>query len=335
MRLIDNLSILRLDEYVQLSREWDVFICCGSFEDRSTRTTQVLSGGRVRIDTSIVLDYKEVDPEGRKHHNLEEIEHRLSELSRRAHRVSAAGFSRPSEGVKGLVLFLESEGIELTGKSILVDITVLTKPYFFLLFRVLRDKYHVDDIYVAYSEPEKYRSPNSHAREIILTEGLDRIESIPGFVGSSLAASDALVALLGFEGRRLLDVFDALNPELTYVINGFPSFQPGWHKISLEANLRFIEQSASADNLYFAPAVDPFETKNVLCHVVSEIRDTHPGLNVVVAPLGTKMQALGVLLCALHDRAMKVVYPFPSSYRPDYSYSYGPTWVVKPNLSQP
>ena len=59
--------------------------------------------------------------------------------------------------------------------------------------------------------------------DIILTEGLDRVESMPGFVGSSVNPKDALIVILGFEEKRSREVFHTVNPELTYAVNGFPS----------------------------------------------------------------------------------------------------------------
>jgi hypothetical protein len=90
-------------------------------------------------------------------------------------------------------------------------------------------------------------------------------------------------------------------------------------------------ESKAADHLYFAPAIDPFENARVLsCVVKSEGIEKES--NVIIAPLGTKMQALGALLYSLKNAWAKVVYPFPSTYKADYSYGYGPIWICDANL---
>lgn len=183
-----------------------------------------------------------------------------------------------------------------------------------------------------YTEPERYKLEEPESSEIILTEGLDRVESIPGFEGSTQGSKDALIVILGFEGKRSLEVFQTVNPETTYAINGFPSFQAGWHRKSLEANMRFLNESRASDHLFFAPATDPFETKSVLSDIVKRVKSENEDMNIVVAPLGTKLQAFGVLLYALENRSAKVIYPFPSTYRPDYSYRYGPSWILQVNM---
>jgi len=231
-------------------------------------------------------------------------------------------------------MFLNEENITLSDREVVIDITTFTKPYFFLLFKVLKERFRLYKYHVVYTEPERYKRRSSNTGEIILTEGLDRVESIPGFVGSCVYSRDALIVILGFEGKRSIEVFQTINPETTYAINGLPSYQPGWHRISLEANMRFLKESGASDRLFFAPAIDPFETKNTLSLVVKDIKDKNLDSNIIIAPLGTKMQAFGVLLYSLLNNFVKVIYPFPSTYKADYSYKHGPSWIFKANLKR-
>ena len=334
MRLIENLSVLSLEKFLSPPRKWDIFISCGSFEERCTRSSDIFLDKKVEIGTSIIFNYKETDPKNKKEEYIQRIKSNLQQICKYVHIFDTESVSLPSDGIKKFLAYLKEKDIDLRDKEIVVDITVFTKPYFFLLFKVLQEKFNLHRFHIIYTEPEKYKSRNSNKNEIILTEGLDRVESSPGFVGSSINSKDALIVLLGFEGKRATEVFDNINPELTFAINGFPSYQPGWHKISLEANLRFLGESGASDYLFFAPAVDPFETKKVVSQIVKEIEEDNQDLNIVIAPLGTKMQAFGVLLYAFQNNTTKVIYPFPSVYKADYSYKYGPTWVIKVDLNK-
>ena len=326
MRLIENLSFLSIEKFLSPPRKWDIFISCGSFETRCTRSSDIFIDKKVEIGTSIIFNYKETDPKNKKEENIQKMKSNLEQICKCVHIFNTGSVSLPSEGIKKFLVFLKEKNIDLLDKEIIVDITVFTKPYFFLLFKVLKEKFNLRRFHVVYTEPEKYKT--------ILTEGLDRTGSIPGFIGSSASPKDALIVLLGFEGKRATEVFYNINPELTFAINGFPSYQPGWHKISLEANLRFLGESGASDYLFFAPAVDPFETKKVVSQIVKEIEEDNQDLNIVIAPLGTKMQAFGVLLYAFQNNTTKVIYPFPSVYKADYSYKYGPTWVFKVDLKK-
>lgn len=334
MRLIENLSIISIENFLTQQRNWDVFISCTSFEERCLRSSNIFLDKKVKFETSIVFNYKENDPGNKKEENKKRMVDNLSKLSNFVYIFDTESVSFPSEGIKKFLNFLKEKDISILNKNVIVDITVFTKPYYFLFFKVMKEIFSLCKFHVIYTEPEEYTRKRSNINEIILTEGLDRIESIPSFGGSSADRKDALIIIMGFEGKRSIEVFSSIDPELTYAVNGFPSFQPGWHRMSMEANLRFLKESGACDHLFFAPAVDPFETRKVVSNIVNEIENKNQNLNLVIAPLGTKMQAFGVLLYALQNKKVKVIYPFPSVYQPDYSYKYGPTWIIKVDLDK-
>lgn len=332
MQLIENLSIIRLEDYLDDPREWDIYLSCVSFEERCIKSSKILSDKNNDIGCSIIFNYKEIDDYGLKMRHLEEMKENLNQISNSIHVFNSESVSSPSEGVKKFLKFINENHIDMANKKIVVDISVLTKPYFFLLIKVMNEKFGIGQFHVIYSEPAEYNFTDSKTDRFILTLGLDRIESIPGYIGSNVNSSDALIVILGFEGKRAIEVFQNLNPSICYSINGFPSFRPGWHRISLEENLRFFEDSGAFDHLFFAPAIDPFETMNVIHRIVQEIKETAPSLDIAVAPLGTKMQAFGVLLYALKNKFLRVVYPFPSRYDINYSSGCGISWIFKVNL---
>lgn len=333
MRLIENFSVIPLGIFLEKPKRWDIFISCAFSEERGTKSSDILLDKNVEIGTSIIFNYKEDVQENRKEKNMELMKNNLGQICDHIHIFDAESISKPSEGIKKFLVFLEDKNIKLVDKEIIVDITVFTIPYFFLLIKALRERFNISKFHVIYTEPEKYRDEGS-SNGIILTEGLDRIESIPGFFGSSVNSKDALIVILGFEGKRSIEIFYDVSPELTYAVNGFPSFQPGWHKISLEANLRFLRESRAFEHLFFASAVDPFETREVLSQIIEELEESIRDLNSIIAPLGTKMQAFGVLLYAFQNKAVKVIYPFPSYYKPDYSQGYGHSWIFKVDLDR-
>jgi hypothetical protein len=334
MRLIENLSVLSIEDFLIKLRNFDIFISCGSFEERCKRSSDIFLDKKVKIGTSIIFNYKETDPENKKEEYIREMKSNLEEICNYVHIFDTESVSLPSDGIKKFLMFLKEKNIDFLKKQIISDITVFTKGYFFLLFKVLKEKFNLHEFHVVYTEPEKYKSKSTDTNEIILTEGLDRVESIPGFAGSSINYKDVLIVILGFEGKRSMEVFNSVNPELTFAVNGFPSFQPGWHKISLEANLLFLQESGASEHLFFAPAVDPFETRNTISQIVKEIEKNNKNTNIIISPLGTKLQAFGVFLYVFENRKVKVIYPFPSIYKPDYSYKYGPTWIFKVNLNK-
>lgn len=331
MKLIENLSVVLLEETLATSKEFDVFVSCGSFEERCIRSSAIFLDKRTEIRDSIIFNYKETDPRNKKEENIHEMRKNLEQVSENVCVFATGSVSLPSEGIKRLLEYLKENHLDLSGRRVATDITVFTKPYFFLLFKTLQEKFGMSKFHVVYTEPRGYKNKEPDTGDIVLTEGLDRVETIPGFFGSCVHSRDTLIVILGFEGKRAMEVFHTVSPQTTYAVNGFPSYQPGWHRISFEANMRFLRESKAADHLYFAPAIDPFETAKVLSYIVKS-DEINKDSNIIVAPLGTKMQAFGTLLYSLKDISAKVIYPFPSTYKADYSYGHGPTWICEVNL---
>lgn len=91
--------------------------------------------------------------------------------------------------------------------------------------------------------------------------------------------------------------------------------------------MSFLQESGAIENLFYSPAIDPFETKKLIEKIVEDIKGHDHDYNVIIAPLGTKMQAFGALLHSITDKTIKVIYPFPSKYKSDSSENYGQTWI--------
>ena len=55
MKLIENMSILPLDEYIKSKTNWDICLSCGSFEQRCLKSSEQFVKGGVSFKTSIIL----------------------------------------------------------------------------------------------------------------------------------------------------------------------------------------------------------------------------------------------------------------------------------------
>ncbi len=334
MKLIENLSVLHLENVLDDLNKFDIFISSGSFEERCKKSISIFLQNSVKIETSIIFSFIEKDKNDNKGKNLTKMLENLKKISKNLVLLDVGSVSKPSKGIKKFILEMDKLSVEFKNKKILLDISTFPKPYLFLLIKVLFDRYKVNSVYVCYTEPLKYKDKNTTNGETILTSGLDRIECIPGFVGNSTYSQNLLIVILGFEGNRAQEVFEIIEPTITYAINGFPSYKPGWHKISIENNMSFLNESGAHRHIYFAPANDPFETEKVISELIEEIKISNPDNNIIIAPLGTKIQALGILLYALRNRAIKIVYPFPSIYMSDRSEGVGESWIFKVDLSK-
>jgi hypothetical protein len=330
VELLENFSFINFDNYSKYKkRHWDLFITCGSFELRCIRSSEILKTNNITVSETIIFNYVENDNRGYKTANVITMQENLKSSSAITHIFDSGSVSLPSEGIKNFFLFLSKNNVEIKNKTILLDITVFTKPYFFLLCQVLLEKFKVLNIDVLYTGPEKYADKPNETDIISLTNGIDRIVSLPGFSGSSIKSKTALIVIMGFEGKRSMEIFDNVNPDITYAINGFPSLKSGWHKESLYANSRFLYDSDAYKHLFYSSSIDPFETQKTVDEIIKEIQNIDNNFNVIIAPLGTKVQAFGVMLHSFLNKSTKVIYPFPTKYNIDFSYKWGNTWIFR------
>jgi hypothetical protein len=332
MKFLENFSLVDLEKIDQNSLICDFFIICSSFEERCVRSSHILKLKKIKIDNSIIFNYEENDSVKKRDKNLEKLRSNCNKISKKVYQFNNCRINFPSDGMKGFKSFLFEESIDINNKNVIIDISVFTKPYFFLLTKLLTEEFGIKNFFIIYTEPEGYGKRTNN--EYDLSDGIYHISHIPGFHGYSINENDALIVLLGFEGNRSLDIFYNINPDITYAVNGFPAFQPGWQMRSIELNKRFLSESGANLHLFNAPAIDPFETKRVLENIIKEINQLYPYLDIVIAPLGTKTQAFGTLLCALTNKKIRIVYPFPTHFSDKYSENYGDSWIFKINLSE-
>lgn len=200
-------------------------------------------------------------------------------------------------------------------KNIIVDFSVLVKPYFFLLMKHLSN-IRVKRLALLYTEPEKYTS---------LTRGAVATSDIPGYSGTrDLTRKDALAILLGFEGNRANSLYGEIQPDLTIPVNGFPSFKPEFKDLSILKNRELLTSEEIFKKMKFAPANDPFETKDVLNELYETLKTDY---NLTIAPLGSKPMALGSCFFALEHSECRVVYPYPQEYLPKASIGSRNSWL--------
>ncbi|MCF6149478.1 MAG: hypothetical protein E3K37_12565 [Candidatus Kuenenia sp.] len=204
---------------------------------------------------------------------------------------------------------LEAEFLSTTAPKIALDISCFTKPYFFYLLKLFKERFKIDSISVFYTEPQFYLFPGGISSAYRSSTGPLTILEIPGFSGyESRGDRRVLVILLGFDGDLSKEINEDISPSETLVINGFPSYSPKFKDISLVANEKLT--SDRDIKVKFSRANNPFEVFNIL----EGIKNENGKSFINIAPLGTKPMALGACLFALNYPDVRVVYPLPEMY---------------------
>lgn len=207
-------------------------------------------------------------------------------------------------------LYGELDSDSLNGKNILIDITGMDQPAMFFLLKCLREQKRAKRVFGVYTEPLKYKTNPSQTSgdEFDLTEEFVAFRSLPGFLPAyDRRKGKQLLVFMGFEGRRFTKVFEEVNPEpnCTHAVFGIPAFQPGWQYLTLGSNQAACELSHT--HLHRAEANNPFDAFDV----ATEISESYPHLQLVLAPIGTKPHALGAALYAARHNDAVLIYDFP------------------------
>ncbi|MBZ9572552.1 hypothetical protein KJA15_04445 [Patescibacteria group bacterium] len=236
-------------------------------------------------------------------------------------------------GCSEFAKFLDSNFKDIKNKTVIIDFSVMIKPYIFILLKYLINIKKVNKILLLYTEPLSYQQPR---KKYILeegeffTKGTIHTGEIPSYSGIRvLDKKNALIVLMGFEGGRAVEVVNAADPDITIPINGFPAYRPEFKDISILMNEELLREPEIFKNLQYAPANDPFETNNVLNDIYIQF---HERYNISIAPIGTKPMAIGSCLFALMFSDCRIIYPYPTEYNLKSSKGCGPTWVYVLNI---
>lgn len=301
----------RLSSY---TKSIDLFIGGIGQEERFARGWNILRETGVTVNNKIIFYFNEVLNSWSDRENEEKkfdtsfcIEH--SDYKLRIDLYNEIG---------GLLAFrkhIESSFPSIRNMNIVIDISVMIKPYIFLLLKHL-DNFNAKTLYFLYAEPASYD---------ILTKGTMIAKDVPGYSGAKdLRKKDALIILLGFEGNRAVEVLNEVNPDLTIPVNGFPSYRPNFKDRSIMENKELLSEDDILKNLCYAPANDPFETKNLLEEIYSKYSHKY---NITIVPLGTKPMAFGSCLFAMEHKDCRIVYSYPKEYFPKPSKNWGDSWM--------
>jgi hypothetical protein len=331
---IDGISIE--DEFSRsyLPQEVDIFISSIGWEERCPIGWNFVESSGINVKKKIIFFYEEVinkrEPFGDMDVRKNNITHfnSIFNLSDNDKQLFVDMLDE-STGLDSFSSFIDTKYHEVNDLTIILDFSVMVKPYFFILLKFLSDQKKIKKIFLLYTEPMTYvikKINYNQLDEAYFTRGSytpprDML-SFSGYQDGR--KNDALIVLLGFEGQRAKEVTSEINPEVTIPLNGFPSYRPEFKDISLLLNDEILKEKQTAKNLRYAPANNPFETKHVLTQIHKE-RKKH--YNISLAPLGPKPMALGCCLFVLENPECRVIYPYPLEYNSKSSQGYEKTWL--------
>ena len=193
---------------------------------------------------------------------------------------------------------------------IIVDITTLPKNYILKVCQEM-EKYPV--IY-AYTRGERYTELSEEEKNV----GISKIIPVDGFEGKiSINKETLLVLILGFEAHRALPFLEEFPQSKILALISAPGI--GIQEKNDEEE-KYLKQSRKANKLLLnnsfvksveVNSIDPFVFYNQLKAII-DLTTNKKECNIVIVPIGTKAQALGLYLYWKTNPNIQVLYPVPN-----------------------
>lgn len=306
-----NVILIPLSEVAsRLPEATDVFICCASYESRSTSFATSVPHDKFR--KALICTNKEFKQEIRQ--NEERL---LAHFGTKAQRVELS-HDDPFRGLDSIRAALAAANLG-ENANLVVDVTTFTHEGLLILIRlltvVLRPGHRLQ---FAYTPASEYAIGLPFDQKW-LSRGLKEIRSVLGFPGAMLPGRSLhLIVLVGFEVERARLLIDSLEPDAISLGVGQDSTD-GKSK-HLPKNIESLNQVCihyPAFHRFSFSSIDPVETEASLKAQVALL----PEMNAVVAPMNTKLSTLGSALLALKDRRVQLCYAPALTYNtPAYSH---------------
>lgn len=234
---------------------------------------------------------------------------RASLQARRAEFVALGGSESEIKPLGLLAEKFEIEALALAlsekSPSVILDISSLPKRFFFLLLRAFRQSEGIRDLVVTYTCPREYQSEDK------LSEGAEKWDYLPGFLGTG--KKELLVAAVGFMVESLQEHLSGNEAhKAVQLLIPFPappsSIRRSWQSV-------FTLHTGRNSEKFEKHRVDANDMSAAFDRICSLGRDVDA---VAFAPFGPK--PISAAMCLYADQCDSAVhYPQPHGYSPNYS----------------
>lgn len=210
--------------------------------------------------------------------------------------------------------------------NVFADISCIKIPEMFSIMKYFKISNNKIKLSVVYSIPYDYNFSNEPFTSYKSYVGDLTTYELLGYSGISGEKENDLFLFMGFEGAMALKITEDTAYNSLILVNNSPSFFPKYKDISVINNYQLMANQKN--NLYYTPADNPYETYNLLDESISKDN------GACIAPLSTKLVALGACLYALDNENVRVVYPVSRNYTLANTVEIYKSFVYSVDLSQ-
>lgn len=200
--------------------------------------------------------------------------------------------------------YIIKKSITLHQCKICLDISTFNRQNLLSILFLLRQKYGIKNVTCYYTIPEDTnKSISKHAH---------KAATIPFFGGEqSIDRNKLLILMVGFEYDRALYLWEKVEPAKTIITVGDKPTDSKY----LATNLKVIEELrkriVNCEVVEKVSANDPFEARNDLERIIKSYYDSY---NIVISPMNTKLQTLGLYLAWEKYPEIQIAYTCPERF---------------------
>lgn len=282
-----------------LQSEYDVFMCCSSFEARCLSVPQKIR----KKNFKKVLIFKN------KHGSDSIQEHavKLESFFPLTAKVLDMNFEDPLS-IADTISSEIGKGFASKKISVLLDISTFTHEALMICLRILSLKKNIASITCTYVNASDY-CPDLPTDKKWLSRGCKNLHSVLGYSGMLFPSQrDRLIVIVGYEYHRAADIISLFEPNALTLVYGSPRNST-------------TEKNKDANKLYAKLVQDmSFEYSDVECEVIpcddpdqtakklEQIYESHPDENLIVIPMNNKLSTVGVVKSLLNNQAVQACY---------------------------
>lgn len=297
-----------------LQNDVEMFICCSSFEKRSSFFLEKFSG-KFRTRFSIVFVIEEPEYEEQIEKSFSIIGKKLESTTDRKIFTIFCLRDKPDDGISQLRQILADCKVKTAENPVVtIDISSFTKVYLLEILYHLYFEFGMRDFNIIYTSQTYKCCP--------LTEGSREIKVLPHFDEPlSLMKGVLLIEFLGFDPERTLYMWEHYYPLRTILIKSYPESNLKYLRYVEHLNWYILSRPGVESRALLFP-YDIYAAQHFLKNIYDEVckqskSETMP-YNIIIAPFGPKPQAVGLFLFWLNHRETEISYVFPRQYRKTY-----------------
>ena len=291
MKLLHTIKINDINN--NLPKQLNVLLCSSSFDERCLSIPSQLDDD---LDLALIAQYQSNMKYAKP--NLDKIVSRFVKNDILPLSVDDPIFSADSIKEKLSAIFCQGKAC-----NILFDITCFTRETLLMILAYLQTcDMRNHKLFFGYSHAGKYVPP--------LSKGIKEVRSVLGFSGVLHPARKThLIILAGYEDRRAIGIIQDFEPQYVSIGAGSQK-QPASHYPKAKETFESLINGISNASQFEFDIYDPIATADA----IEKEMKRHAELNVIVAPMNTKISTVGAALFASKHPNVQLCYASAETY---------------------